>query len=183
MLNYEADQPQDSHQDTLYQEVAATYGGPLDRLARAYEADADKRLDLLQEIHIAIWRSLESFGERCTLRTWVYRVAHNVATSHVVSQKRYNSREFVSLDVLDSVIGVEDEEFAAGRRIALECLWALIQELDPLDRQIILLYLEGVDAASIGEITGISAGNIATKVHRSKLALARWFKEGEPHGK
>src|SRR5664279_6098832 len=106
MLNYESKQSQNFHQDSLYEEVAANYSGPLDRLARAYEADPDKRLDLLQDIHIAIWRSLGSFGERCSLRTWVYRVAHNVAISHVVSQKRYNSRTFVGLDVLASAIGV-----------------------------------------------------------------------------
>ncbi len=41
-----------------------------------------------------------------------------------------------------------------------------LHQLDSLDRQVILLYLEGLDAASIGDITGISAGNVATKVHR-----------------
>lgn len=46
-----------SSQDGLYQEAAETYGAALDRLARAYEADAEIRRDLLQEIHIALWRS------------------------------------------------------------------------------------------------------------------------------
>jgi DNA-directed RNA polymerase specialized sigma24 family protein len=45
--------------DLLYEEVAADYGAALDRLARAYEADPDKRRDLLQDIHLALWRSLE----------------------------------------------------------------------------------------------------------------------------
>jgi len=58
----------------------------------------------------------------------------------------------------------------------------LIQQLKPLDRQIILLYLEGMDAAAIGEITGVSAGNIATKIHRIKNLMARRFQEGGHHG-
>ena len=58
---------------------------------------------------------------------------------------------------------------------AMESLWALIQKLKPPDKQIILLYLEGVDAASIGEITGFSAGNVATKIHRIKHLLSRRF--------
>jgi RNA polymerase sigma-70 factor, ECF subfamily len=182
MLGKEPIQSEVSRQDGLYEEVAASYGAPLDRLAHAYEADPDQRRDLLQEIHIALWRSLENFGERCSLRTWVYRVAHNVATSHIVRQRRYNSRTFVSLDVLDAAGAGEDGEFTANRSIALERLWALIQQLKPLDRQVILLYLEGVDAASIGEITGVSPGNIATKIHRIKNVMAHRVQKGEIHG-
>ena len=55
----------------------------------------------------------------------------------------------------------------------------LIYTLKPADRQVILMYLEGLDAASIGEITGMSSGNVATKVHRIKQVLARRFHEGE----
>jgi RNA polymerase sigma-70 factor (ECF subfamily) len=54
----------------------------------------------------------------------------------------------------------------------------MIQQLQPLDRQIILLYLEGLDGASIGEIAGISPGNAATKISRIKAILARRFHEG-----
>jgi RNA polymerase sigma-70 factor (ECF subfamily) len=42
-----------------------------------------------------------------------------------------------------------------------------------LDRQVILLYLEGLDAASIADVIGITAGNVSTKVHRVKKILAR----------
>ncbi len=82
----------DSNQSTLYHRVADSYGPALDRLARAYEADPDKRLDLLQEIHLALWRSFDGYEARCSLRTWVYRVAHNVATSHVIRQRRHALR-------------------------------------------------------------------------------------------
>jgi RNA polymerase sigma-70 factor (ECF subfamily) len=169
-------------QDALYEEVVGSYGPPLDRLARAYEADPDKRLDLLQEIHVALWRSLANFDERCSIRTWVYRVAYNVATSHVIRHRRINSRSFVSLDVLDLEPRGEDTEFAANRRIALDRLLALIQKLNPPDRQVMLLYLEGMDGASIGEITGISSGNVVTKIHRIKNVIARRFQEGGRHG-
>jgi RNA polymerase sigma-70 factor (ECF subfamily) len=60
-----------SRQDGLYAEAAASYGTALERLARAYERDADRRLDLLQEVHMALWRSFASFDGRCSLRTWV----------------------------------------------------------------------------------------------------------------
>ena len=77
-------------QDELYQQATTAYGDALDRLVRAYELDFEKRRDLLQEIHLALWRSFETFEARCSLRTWVYRIAHNIATSHVIRQHRGN---------------------------------------------------------------------------------------------
>jgi RNA polymerase sigma-70 factor, ECF subfamily len=163
--------------DDAYEQVAATYGAALDRLARAYEADPDRRRDLLQEIHLGLWRSLGRFDGRCSLRTWVYRVAHNIATSQVLRRK-HNTPALVSLEELDTVADEADAEAAVDQRRVMERLLRLIQRLQPLDRQIILLYLEGLDAASIGEITAVSARNVATKVHRIKAILARRFHEG-----
>ncbi len=71
-------------QDALYERISAEFAAPLARLARAHEADPSLQQDLLQEIHIALWRSLPAFGGRCSLRTWVYRVAHNAAATHVL---------------------------------------------------------------------------------------------------
>ena len=48
----------------------------------------------------------------------------------------------------------------------------------PLDRQIMLLYLEGLDAQSTSDIVGLSSGNVATKVHRLKKVLAQQLLEG-----
>jgi RNA polymerase sigma-70 factor (ECF subfamily) len=172
-----------SRQDELYQAAAETFSAALERLARGYEADPDRRRDLLQDIHLALWRSLASFDGRCSVRTWVYRVAHNVAASHVTREHRRNSRTLVGLDVLETMPSGEDRELAVDQRHALEKLLELIQRLKSLDRQVILSYLEGLDAASIAEITGISPGNVATKIYRIKNILARWFHEGGGHGK
>jgi RNA polymerase sigma-70 factor (ECF subfamily) len=169
-------------QDDLYRAAAAEYSAPLDRLARAYEADPDKRRDLLQEIHFALWRSFAGFDGRCSQRTWVYRVAHNAAASHVVRQRRANKAVLVGLEELEAAPDPYDERHAAGRREALDRLLELIRQLKPLDRQIIFSYLEGLDAASIGEITGLSPGNVATKIHRIKTILTRRFHSGGCHG-
>jgi RNA polymerase sigma-70 factor (ECF subfamily) len=169
-------------QDDLYQEAAATYGAALDRLARVYEADPDKRRDLGQEIHLALWRSFAGWNGRCSLRTWVYRVAHNAATSHVIRQRRANAQTLVSLEELEQLPDRSVDGSAADTRQNLERLLGLIQSLKPLDRQVILSYLEDMDAASIGEITGLSPGNVATRIHRIKNILARRFQEGGRHG-
>jgi len=170
----------DVGQDELYRETADSYGTAVERLARAYEADADRRRDLVQEIHIALWRSFTSFDGRCSLRTWVYRVAHNAAISYVMRQRR-NNAPLVTLEDLEGLPDGRASEDAADRTQALERLLALIHRLKPVDRQVILSYLEGMDAAAIGEITGLSAGNVATKVHRIKHILTRQFHQGGRH--
>ena len=168
----------ESRQDELYQEAAMTYGAALERLAHAYEANPEACRDLVQEIHIALWRSCEGFDHRCSLRTWVYRVAHNVAASHVIRQRRHKSQLLVGLEELENRPDKNSVERVMDRSHALARLLALIQSLKPLDRQVILCYLEGLDAASIGEITGLSAANVATKIHRVKNILVRRFHAG-----
>lgn len=167
-------------QDDLYREVADTYAASLDRLARAYEADPETRRDLLQDIHLQLWRSFAHFDRRCSLRTWVYRVAHNVATGHVVRQRRLR-KTLASIEEIESMASNDENELAANQNQALERLSGLIQRLKPLDRQIIISYLEGMDANSTAEITGLSAANVAMKVHRIKNVLKRWFHQGEAH--
>jgi RNA polymerase sigma-70 factor, ECF subfamily len=169
-------------QDSLYEQAAEIYGSALDRLARAYELDPEARRDLLQEIHLHLWRSFAGFDQRCSLRTWVYRVAHNVATGHVIRQRRNRDR-LVSIESVESMPGSDQVEVAAGRAVALDRLSMLIERLKPLDRQIIVSYLEGMDANSISEITGLSPANIAMKVHRVKNILRRWFEGGERNGR
>lgn len=56
-----------------------------------------------------------------------------------------------------------------------------IYRLRPLDRQVILLYLEGEQAASIAEVTGLSAVNVAAKIHRIKVLRNRQSGEGAIH--
>jgi RNA polymerase sigma-70 factor (ECF subfamily) len=164
--------------EDLYEEAVRTHGAALDRLARAYEANPEARRDLLQEIHLGLWRSLESFDARCSLRTWIYRVAHNVASSHVDADRRSRAQQLVSIEGVDLKDDRADTASVADRRMALERLMALIRELKPIDRQAMLLFLEGVDAAGIAEVTGLSPTNVATKIHRIKNILIRRFQPG-----
>ncbi len=169
-------------QNSLYEQAAGTYGSALERLARAYELDSEARRDLLQEIHLQLWYSFASFDQRCSLRTWVYRVAHNVATGHVVRQSRIR-KGLVSLEEIEEAEAMagSPHQSDAVQHQALEHIYGLIRRLKPLDRQIIVSYLEGMPANSISEITGLSPANVAMKVHRIKNILKRWFAEGETH--
>ncbi len=69
-------------------------------------------------------------------------------------------------------------EAEAGDRHAVARLTGLVQTLAPSDRQIVLLYLEGLEAAAIGEVCGLTPGAVATKLHRLKTVLASRFNQG-----
>jgi RNA polymerase sigma-70 factor (ECF subfamily) len=96
----------------------------------------------------------------------------------VTRQLSIKKRELVALEELENLQDRADGEDAVGRRYSLNRLLGLVQKLEPLDRQVMLAYLEGMDAVATAEITGLSARNVATKIHRIKGILARRFQEG-----
>jgi RNA polymerase sigma-70 factor (ECF subfamily) len=156
--------------EARFRAIAADFGPAIQRLARGYEIDAARQQDLAQDILLAIWRALPSFEERASLRTWVFRVAHNVAVTHVVRGKRDRLARSVPID--DAAV-VRDAAREAEGRDAVDRLAALVRALRPADAQIILLYLEGLEYAEIAEVTGLTRENVGVKVHRIKAALAR----------
>ena len=99
-------------QDDLYRDAVDKFGSSLERLASAYEADPEKRRDLSQDIHFQLWRSFQRYDARCSLRTWTYRVAHHVAASHVIRERRIFSA-LVSMEELETLPDKDNEHFSA----------------------------------------------------------------------
>jgi RNA polymerase sigma-70 factor (ECF subfamily) len=168
-------------QDENYRAVTKEFGPSMARLAAVYEAERTKQEDLLQEIHLALWRSLATYAKQCSLRTWVYRVAHNTAATHVRRQRRMRLSQPVSFEELDDLPGKFDGERRVDESELLTRVHALVQRLKPIDRDVLLLYLEGMEVTEIAEIVGISRSNVAQKVHRAKKVLQRYFSSGDNH--
>jgi RNA polymerase sigma-70 factor (ECF subfamily) len=151
------------------------------RLAAAYERDPALREDLLQDIHLAVWQSLANFKGECALRTWTYRVAHNTAATHVLRQVRSRREQWVTLEELESTPDESDHERFVDEWGVFERLGTIIQKLKPIDRDVLLLYLEGLEASEIAEVVGVSPNLVAQKVRRTKQVLQRYFASGENH--
>ena len=167
-------------QNELYTRAVAECGRMLDRLPAGYEADRDKRRDLRQEIHLQLWRSFGAFDGRCSLKTWTLRVAHNTAASYVVRERRRNAK-LISFEEIERTLESVEQPRDIDRERALREVQQVILKLRPLDRQIIISYLEGMDAASIADITGLTPANIAMKIHRIKKILAHRIREEQSH--
>jgi RNA polymerase sigma factor (sigma-70 family) len=139
------------------------------KVASVYARGAEERLDLAQEIGAQLWRSFAGYDERrAKFSTWLYRIALNVAISHLRRESGRDGR-FEPLDEahLETVAG----EPATEPDERLAALYAFIGELDALNRALILLYLEDRSYAEIADVLGISATNVATKINRIKTRL------------
>ncbi|WP_243049711.1 sigma-70 family RNA polymerase sigma factor [Dyella sp. RRB7] len=139
------------------------------KVAGAYARDREERNDLAQEICTQLWRAFSSFDERLgRFSTWMYRIALNVAISQ---RRRVRSAQvyFEPLEAhhLDSIGGHAIDE--PDERLA--ALYRFIGQLDPLNRALILLYLEDRSYAEIAYVLGISETNVATKISRVKQKL------------
>lgn len=159
--------------EDLYRDAERQFAPAIRRLARTFERDREKARDLEQEIHCALWTSLARFRGDCALKTWVYRVAHNVAASHV--EKAMRGPERVPLEDMESLPDAADPEGEAAERLVIARIAELVRRLPALDAQVIVLWLEGENAREIGEITGLSPGAVNVRVHRIKTLLADHF--------
>lgn len=141
------------------------------KVAGLYSRNTADREDLVQEISVQLWRSFARYDERqAKFSTWLYRIALNVAISQARRGRWSESDRFEPLQThhLETVGGGEviaepDERLAE--------LYAFIGQLDPLNRALILLYLEDRNYTEIAAILGISETNVATKISRIKLKL------------
>jgi len=154
-----------------FEEIVARWQPALRRLCAGCERDEGLREDLFQEILLAIWRALPSFRAESSLRTWVFKVAHNVSCRHVGRCAKERLTGLAPAEWVQGTIGEGPEETCEERRLA-DRLGELIRRLGPVDRQIILMYLEELPQGEIADVTGLTLENVSTRVHRIKGALA-----------
>jgi RNA polymerase sigma-70 factor, ECF subfamily len=145
------------------------YREPIRRLCIGYENDTRKAEELCQEVWAALWDSLTIYKGQCSERTWVYRVAHNVAIRHVTKAAKHP--KWVSLDETNESSNL-DPTLIYQHRNMIEKLKVLLGKIKPTDRQIILLFLEGFEHQEISDISGLTPDNVAQKISRIKKILS-----------
>jgi len=136
-------------------------------------AAGDDRNDLLQEVLMAVWKSIPSFRGRAKPSSYLYRVCHNAALLWTRTQRNYQKRisQFGALTSNDSV---HEKDSLAEERLAQ--LYAAIRALKPLERSLILMSLDGVSYRDMAEVLGLSESNVGVKINRIKNQLATTLK-------
>ncbi len=147
------------------------HAGIVRKVATTYCRDANDRADLAQEIVARLWAAWPRYDSARPFTTWMYRVALNVAISHVREVYR-DAKHFVPLDEDHHALAADPIDYEG--RDALE---TLIAALDPLNRALLLLYLDDRSHREIAEILGLSETNIGTRIARLKQRIRTHFTE------
>jgi RNA polymerase sigma-70 factor (ECF subfamily) len=154
------------------------------KVAGTYARHPDDRADLAQEIAVQCWRAFPGYDPARAFSTWLYRIALNVAISHVRHQRLRQGLVEPLDDTHVEVAGADGPEHEADE--AQRVLARLIAGLGPLDRALLLLWLEERPQREIAEVLGISETNVATKLGRIRQRLRQQagtaHDEGNPHG-
>lgn len=154
--------------------LLAAHGGIVRTVARAYCWTAADRDDLVQDVLAQAWRAFPSYDPARPFGTWLYRVALNVAISWL---RRHAPRQRVTVPLDLDLHDTGGAPLDAGSAERVRALMIAIHELAPLDRALVLLYLDDQSHRDIAGVLGISESNVATKLHRLKRRLRERLEE------
>ena len=140
------------------------YEAVLGRVVASYARPSDQD-DLAQEIAVALWHALPTFRGGCAERTFVIRVAHNRALTHL-ARRRAGGEEMPELSD-----GAPNPETRASDRQEVDRLFAAIRRLSIPYRQVLTMALDDLSHAEIGACLGLTTNNVAVRLNRARAAL------------
>lgn len=146
----------------------------LRRIACSHEANQALAEELLQEIHLAIWRALPSFRGASSIRTFVARVATNRALTHTARAMRLPRTTELDPDLPSGEGSPEFHAMAVDQRTHLI---AAVRSLPLGYRDVATLTLEGFAPREIAETLGLSMNAVAIRLSRAKQLLRESFGE------
>lgn len=152
-----------------FSEVLDRHRGIVFKVANTYAWEREDRADLVQEIAAQLWRAWPRYDPARSVSTWMYRIALNVAISHVRRQ-RHPARDAVPFDetLHDTPDGNALDPEAEDR---LRVLHRFIDTLEPLNRALLLVYLEERSTREMADVLGLSESNVTTRISRLKQRL------------
>jgi RNA polymerase sigma-70 factor (ECF subfamily) len=145
------------------------------KVCNAYCRNRDDRDDLAQEIVLQLWRSFSTFDNRSRFSTWMYRIALNIAISFY-RRERTRTQHVISGN--ERLLNMIEAPESQTEEVLL--LYRFIEGLDPLNRALVLLYLDGYSYQEIADMLGIRETNVATKLSRLKQTMKMELCATEP---
>ena len=149
-----------------FTKIVREHKGTIYTVCYMFSKDEDEVADLFQEILINIWKGFEKFRGESSIRTWIWRISFNTCVSYEKKKSRMGSTIPLSLNI--SLFDDSDED---TRQIKM--LQKRIRQLGPFDRAIVLLWLDDLSYAEIGEIVGISEKNVSVRLVRIREQLKK----------
>ncbi|MBK5295436.1 MAG: sigma-70 family RNA polymerase sigma factor [Acidobacteriia bacterium] len=144
----------------------------LRRLCHSYCETRAEAEDLFQEIALALWTALARFRGESSDRTWLYRIAHNVALTFVTKRRKQVEREQPVDNEMNVPGAGSDMESQLAEAQKQQMLQLLVRKLPFEDRRLVLLYLEGLSTAEIEAVTGLTRSNVTVRLSRIRQRLS-----------
>lgn len=154
----------DNRQRDQFLDILEKNIGIIIKIARAYSKTSQDKEDLINDITLELWKSFGRFKGDSKISTWIYRVALNTSMNY---KRKKEKDRFLFLDDLkqiDNLTWLTEQPDSSHSEILYQC----IDELNQLNKAIILLYLDGNSHDEISDITGISKTNVGTRIGRIK---------------
>jgi RNA polymerase sigma-70 factor (ECF subfamily) len=166
----------EGEQKEIFDSWLHEHKGILFKIIRAYAFMPHDQDDLFQDISLQLWQSIPDFRGESKASTWIYRVALYSASSWVRKEKRRPQTQPLA-EMEQTLIMAEQP-----RNDRLDWLYEQIAQLNPIDRAVCLLMLDGFSYKEIADLLGISESNVGVKIHRIKQHLVRESQEKIHHG-
>lgn len=142
------------------------------KVVNAFTRHTEDQQDLIQEIRLQLWRAYPTYDSSRTFSTWMYQVALNTAISWSRSTQRSKRVSSLEQTLHEPTVVTEIDP-------DLYHLYDLINQLEPFNRALLLLYLDDLTHQEISDVLGISVSNVATKISRLKLRLRQLVTNSE----
>jgi RNA polymerase sigma-70 factor (ECF subfamily) len=166
----------DQEQKRIFNRWLSENKGIVFKIVRAFAFTAPDQEDLFQEISLQLWQSIPEFRGEAKASTWIYRVALFSATVWARQERRRPPTR-----PLGEVEHTLTRQFQPSDD-RLDWLYDQIAGLEPIDRSVCLLMLDGFPYKEIAAMLGMSESNVGVKIHRIKKHLVRKSREIESHG-
>ncbi|MCT3906981.1 sigma-70 family RNA polymerase sigma factor [Elizabethkingia anophelis] len=144
--------------------------GMIFKISKMYLENQEDREDLFQEIILQLWKSYQAFEGKSQFSTWLYRVSLNTAITFLKRDKKRTDK-----NELHENIDIEAEQ-NTDKELQTEFLYKAVQELNPIEKALIFLFLEGQNYKQISENMGITEVNARVKLNRTKEKLQQIIK-------
>lgn len=139
--------------------------GIIMKISRAFTNTTHDREDLIHDIALELWKSYKNFNGDSKVSTWIYRVALNTSMNYKRKAKKNDLFLFLNDFKKEDILPwLTEQENSSESDVLYHC----IDELNEINKAIILLYLDGNTHAEISEIMGISKTNVGTRISRIK---------------
>ncbi|HVW97174.1 MAG TPA: sigma-70 family RNA polymerase sigma factor [Mucilaginibacter sp.] len=146
--------------------------GIVHRVCKVYVKDAGEREDLYQEIIYQLWKSYPGFNGNSKFSTWMYKVAMNTAINHIRKSSKAVQQEPLPEHLPEKPCISEAVQLEEKTRL----LYDVINRLSPIDKAIILLYLDDNSYDQIASVTGFTKTNVSVRLVRIKKQLEKELK-------